>query len=416
MEKRHSISLDPVSKVRTLLQDAPVGSRLVCAILSRSSPDIDGFELSQTQVWKEALEFARAQRLMPLVHVLLSKQETQIPPDAALALRDSYYQHMLFNTRHYRAMLDVIQSLQSFGLELIVLKGAFISTVIHRNPAVRRSADLDILVRSVDLEAAAQGLTRLGYEPVSPIDFDGKFPDLHLRPHHLPGFHKQGSPLVEVHFNLAPSSGPFTIDIDHLWQRAQQVELDQVSTLALDPIDLLLHVCIHTSYHHAFSFGMAQLYDIDAIIRHYGSSLDWSAFVARAKGWRAANSAYIALLLARGLLDADVPNNVLVDLSPENLKDDLRDWAVRQVLAARTPMGEVEDDVADSNLVASPWVGFKRTIRSAFPSRQTMAYMYPLDERPYLLPLYYLIRSFQLLARYGRRSLTIIFGGYRREE
>jgi hypothetical protein len=144
--------------------------------------------------------------------------------------------------------------------------------------------------------------------------------------------------------------------------------------------------------------------------------LDWRAFIARAEDWRAAKSAYIALLLARGLLDAEVPDDVLVDLSPEDLEDDLRDWAVNQVLAQRTPMGEVEDDKADSNLVASPWVGFKRTIRSAFPSRQTMAYIYPVDDRPYLLPLYYVLRGFQMLAKYGRRSWAVLFGFHRRNE
>jgi hypothetical protein len=416
MKNRESALSDPIRKIRASLRVAPVGSRIICSVLAGRSSDAEGFDQSQSAAWEEALDFARAQRLLPLVHVHLAKQEYHVPQDAALAFRDSYYQHMIGNTRRYRAMLNVIQSLQSFGIELIVLKGAFISEVIYRNPAVRRSADLDILVRSTDLESATRGLVQLGYEPVSPIDFDGKFQDQHHRPHHLPGFHKQGSPLVEVHFNLAPSSGPFVIDIDRMWQRAQKVDLGHVSTLALDPIDLLLHVCIHTSYHHAFSFGLAQLYDIVAIIRYYGASLDWRAFIARAEDWRAAKSAYIALLLARGLLDAEVPDDVLVDLSPEDLEDDLRDWAVNQVLAQRTPMGEVEDDKADSNLVASPWVGFKRTIRSAFPSRQTMAYIYPVDDRPYLLPLYYVLRGFQMFAKYGRRSWAVLFGFHRRNE
>lgn len=416
MENRSSALSDPVHMVRATLGESPVGPRLVCSILSQSSPQVNGLDLTQDHAWQEAMRFARAQRLLPLLHAQLSMQDIHPPQEVAAAIKDSYYRHMLFNTRYYRAMLDIIRSLQTLGLDLIVLKGAFMSANIHQNPAVRRSADLDILVRSDDLEAAARGLRALGYEQTSPINSDGNDQEMPLRSHHLPSFQKEGSPLVEVHFNLAPPSGPFLIDIDQMWQRARAVDIDHVSTLALDPIDLLLHICIHASYHHAFSYGLAQLYDIVAAIRHYGPGLDWDMFVTRAHQWRAAKSAYIALLLAQGLLDADVPRDVLLGLCEEDLDDDLRTWAVGQVLAERTTWGEMEEDPATSDLVAVPWRGFKRLVQSAFPSRQTMAYMYPLDDRPYLLPLYYLIRGFQLLVRYGHRSWAIIFGGYRKQD
>lgn len=413
MESARSEAADPVDEISAALLQAPAGTRLACYILSGGTPGFEVSEAPQREVWQETLRFARAQGILPLLHVRLAAQDFQPPPNVKDAASDSYHQHMLYNTRHYRAMLQVIEALQAHGLELIALKGVFLSLIIHGNPALRRSADLDILVRTEDLDSAAHGLARLGYKPSKPMSLDGSFESNHRRPHHLPGFHKAGSPWVEVHFNLAPPAGPFQIDIEGLWHRALRVQLDHVSTLALCPVDLLLHLCIHATYHHAFSFGLAQLYDITAVVRHYAKELDWNAVIDRAKAWSAAKCVYTSLLLARGLLNADVPADVLADLCPGDLDEDLRTWAVGQVLAERTPMGNAEQDDATGALIGSPWLRFKRTLRSAFPSPQTMAYIYPLDEHPLRLPFYYVHRGVQLLRRYGRRSWDIMLGRQR---
>ncbi len=412
METRRSAPNHATDEIHAALQSAPAAARLVCAILAGESSSAEALTLAKSTVWQDALRFARSQHLVPLLYTHLLLQDLPESPVVRTTMRDSYYQHMLYNTRHYNAMLQVIRSLQAGGLDVIALKGVFISSVIHRNPATRRSADLDILIRSNDLESASQALVKLGYEPRLPISFDNGIPATHLRAHHLPGFRKEGSPWVEVHFNLAPPAGPFHIDVDGLWHRSHDVDLDGVPTLALCPIDLLLHLCIHTAYHHAFAYGLIQLYDIAAVIRHYEKELDWDAFITRAHAWRAAKSAYISLLLATGLLNANVPQDVLAELCPEEIEDDLRTWAVRQVLSEGISEGHQEEEAATSNLIANPWLRFKRTLRSVFPSHQTMAYIYPLDERPFLLPFYYVLRLFQLLQHYGRRSWDVVFGDH----
>jgi hypothetical protein len=231
------------------------------------------------------------------------------PAHVVQALESHYLRNRLRNLRLYARLTVLLNALAAQAIDVVVLKGAFLARVVYPDAALRPMSDADLLVRSNDLERAAHTVRELGWTQAAPVPEGG---------HQLPTFELAGVQ-VDLHWSIEDDAAPFAIDVGGLWQRAVPVRLGEVQALALSAEDLLLHLCLHTAYNHGwlqFDGGLRQLADIAAVVRHYESTLDWSAFAARAHAWRASRCAWLSLVTARNLLRADVPDAVLDWLAP----------------------------------------------------------------------------------------------------
>lgn len=113
---------------------------------------------------------------------------------------------------------------------------------------------------------------------------------------------------MELHWRLAADDLPPRQD---LWQRAVPLRIAGVDTLGLCPEDLLLHLCVHACYAHRFAIGLRPICDIAETVRHFGGALAWADVEARARRHRWHRGVYLMLRLAKEMLGATVPDEVL---------------------------------------------------------------------------------------------------------
>jgi hypothetical protein len=82
-----------------------------------------------------------------------------------------------------------------------------------------------------------------------------------------------------------------------------------------DPLYLLLHTCLHFAWTPMFRRGGWRTFrDVKSLISRY--DLDWDGFVRLARSHRAGTCCYWTLHLARELVGAPVPDDVLKALRP----------------------------------------------------------------------------------------------------
>ena len=125
-------------------------------------------------------------------------------------------------------------------------------------PAIENGFYYDVdpgtaVIKEADLPRANTLFLELGYrasgnsEAAMPI----------AKYHHLPPLLKKGEvPVgIELHWTLEKPSAGFNIDVAGLWRRARPAAFGNTNALALGMEDLLLHLCLHASYHHQFRFG-----------------------------------------------------------------------------------------------------------------------------------------------------------------
>ncbi len=274
--------------------------------------------------WEVLLSLAAAQRVRSLLwHRLRQKGlDEAVPVDVADRLRGALRRNTLHNLRLYGELSRLLSVLGSEGIPLILLKGAFLADAVYDNIGLREMSDIDVLAHPANLSRIAEILTGMGYTQMTARE-----------EYHLPPMVRKGYASFEVHWDVTAPGTSYSIDPQGLWEQAMPVRIAGCDALTLSPEDLLLHLCVHTSYQHQFAFGLRPSCDIAETISHFLPVLNWQAIVERAalRGWQ--RGAYLALRLARELAGADVPPDILERLRPADVTEGILETAHAQILA-----------------------------------------------------------------------------------
>jgi hypothetical protein len=271
----------------------------------------------------------------------------RVPPDVLERLRGIYLINAARNMRLYHELSNVLKMFNDEGIPVIVLKGMHIAEIVYENIGLRSMTDMDLLFRKQDLAIAQRRLIEAGYYP-----HNNRLPlDIHW----------------SIEHNIVP---PLPIDEEGLWQRAEASSIAGVEVLVLSREDLLLHLCLHLSFHHLFGFaGVRTLYDIRETIRHYKTTMDWDELKGRAREWRAGNAIYLALLLAKELVSAEVPDSILATLKSD-YTDSHKQWAIQQMF----------NGAADGGLLSPFFCFLWRPVSLRKKAAHLLKFMFPPSE------------------------------------
>ena len=337
-----------------------------------------------------------------------------VPAPALDRLRDAAVRSAAQGLEIGRELAQVLQAFRRHGIAAIVLKGGHLGHVVYKSFAIRTMCDLDIMVRRGDLARATDVLTGLGYEPqyfgVEEVDYAGH--------HHLRPMARPGGIRVEIHWSIIRPLSPFEIDLEGIWERAQPATIVGVETLVLSPEDLILHLCLHTSFAHEFRVGLRMCWDIAEVVRHYRTTIDWDLTVRRAQQWRIERYVYLTLRLVREILAADIPVSAITALQPSDFVA-RPDHAAEVVGWARTCVFSPESDESVSPSMARLWTSRRLETKigvlltAMYPSRRALARIYRIPPDSVRVYFYYPLRWADLLVRYGRHAWSLWRGDHR---
>jgi hypothetical protein len=369
-----------------------------CLKKSPDGPEKTGLTGLSPKDWDDLLDYASMQRIAPLLwHRLKQKNLHPCLPDTAVArLQEATRRNTMKNLRLNGEMARLLDELEKDSIPLIALKGIVMANAFYENIGLREMNDIDVIVPTDALERTAEILTGMGYRPAQPFSMD-----IILKTGmHLPKLIQKNTTIFEIHWNITSPGKPYSIEPHGLWQRAVPVEIAGRKVLILSPEDMLLHLCLHTSYQHPFVFGLRPFCDIAEAIDHYGSALNWQILTDRAfeQNWQ--RGIYLALLLAIDLSGASVPVEAIRRLAPNDISKTIVETARNQILTdkefAQSIPAPFAEFLESRRLTDKLSIFFKRL----FLPRITiaMAYDVPIDS-PKLYG-YYLRRLFDMLRRH----------------
>jgi hypothetical protein len=313
-------------------------------------------------------------------------------------LQSLYLQSAAINGSLYRNLAEALNYLREKNIAVIILKGGYLAQHVYDNIALRPMSDFDLLVKETDLLRANALFLELGYRVTRNSDTEL----LIAKYYHLPPLVREGEvPIgIELHWKIERPSARFEIDTEGLWRRARPAAFAEAEAWALCPEDLLLHLCIHTSYHHQVRFGLRSLCDVAETIRRCNNHFDWEQLQARANKWGATKCVYMTLRLAAELVEANVPDTVLQGLKPKALKQsfvamseaftlgDIGDPFIFRKFGSLWKTGKLQDKL-------------KIVKNSALPAKKTLARLYPGSQDNRRFSFYYFKRWRDLLHRFG---------------
>lgn len=242
--------------------------------------------------------------------------------DLAIAVKSYDYRARLFTP----ALQQLLRHAAARGVDVVVLKGLWLSHKIYGRAEMRPGADIDVLVRKQDIPAVLEILEdEMGYgrwwEPL----LDDRF----YARHHL---HQQrcnpGRAIwIEPHWRLDHPYNRLTIDYEAMLARTTPGRLlgQPVRELALP--DLIVSLVVHLVKHAVYLPAVMEREDVPRLIVADGmliyfvdvaealgqaeGEIDWDALVNVAREGGAASSTGAVLRVCARHLGAPVPATVL---------------------------------------------------------------------------------------------------------
>jgi len=257
----------------------------------------------------------RANLLARLAHVLNARGALDSVPSAP---REHLVSAMRITERQTIAVRHEIaciaNALEGSGVPLILLKGAAYVAADLPVSVGRIFSDIDIIVPRPLLGQAESALLQHGWRGSTLSPYDQRYYRRWM--HELPPMrHFRRDTTIDVHHNILPETARLSADSHALLDNVVSVPgHDRV--FVLQPVDMLLHSATHLFHEGEFISALRDLFDIDGLLRHFGSRPGfWDELVRRAAAVGLSRPLYYALRVSVDLLRTEVPKDVLATAS-----------------------------------------------------------------------------------------------------
>lgn len=269
--------------------------------------------------WERLARLLAGYRLTSHFLVLGSDQQPRWDRAFLDALKRDRYSAMFYGDQCATYVRQLLQALTAADIPVIVLKGwEFITTIYHGDHSQRVCEDIDILVRSCDVDAVEALLAQLDFkmEMESWQGYNRRYWNgaRYFAP--VPAGMPASEFSVGLHWGLwhTPAYDAKLIEMDALFERARPLEVAGVPVLRLAVEDEIVYLSAHTRLHHFFEEALFRYYELAAVILDAGDAVAWEQVLARARRWGVVLSLRAMLEKLDALWTEILPQSVLMAL------------------------------------------------------------------------------------------------------
>jgi len=276
------------------------------------------------------LTLADEQGVLPLLARQLGLLHQGLAPvEVRQKLRDAARAQTLFTLGLTAELFRVLDRFAALGIAALLTKGPVLSARCYGDPGLRQYTDLDLVLRDEDVYRATEAMMALGYQPKVPLKA--------IQAKKAPGeyvFVQNGTKLlVEFHTERTFRYHPKPLCVDALFERQARVRFDGHDVPALSNEDELILICIHGAKH--FWERLMWIADVAALASR--QTINWNRALAAAREVQAQRMLQVGLLLARNMLGARLPAELL-----DQFRADTAGSRMAARIARRLPVVESE--------------------------------------------------------------------------
>lgn len=235
-----------------------INDKFLCSvvIVTPSTQELEhiNIQLPFVENWDNMMLRLIRQGFAPLMYIKLPllTNANGIPPAVTKKLKDAYYKTTSRSLLLQQAFADCVQLFNANNIDVIVLKGIYLSEYLYQNPALRLMSDIDILVKVEDGPTCVALLKEMGYEfrALEADESETAIHDMDLDsgPIHYCQLLKNNIS-IEIHIKLQNETEKYEFPIDKIWRNAQKINLYNQEVYTLEFYDLLIHLCLHLKKH-----------------------------------------------------------------------------------------------------------------------------------------------------------------------
>jgi hypothetical protein len=373
----------------------------------RLAESLAGFS---SEDWALLLAVAYKHKVLPMLHPQLGAlpPDVGVPQEVSEKLRRLYLLTMAANVKLLSGLGQVLAAFKARGLEVIVLKGAYLLEHAYAHLGGRGMEDIDLLVHQADLAAVISCLQALGYHMADHFDPLEDNRDLKHMPHMI----NRTGLILEVHWSLLREIDPIKIDLEGIWTRAVPTCLEGVDALVMCSEDLLLHLCLHGTYQHNLRHGLRPLVDLQQVLLSRQDQINWDQLVRTARAWGAERVVGLTFHLLDRVLACPPPPGVMAALLPGPIEPERVERALEALFHQPENSAAIQI-AAITRLSTSQGVKTRigLVLGQIFLPKQQMARLYGLPAHSWRVFFYYPLRFVQLIVCYAGPYLGLLKSG-----
>lgn len=227
-------------------------------------------------------------------------------------------------------------ALSRLQVPVLLLKGAAYVLAAHPFARGRMFGDIDILVPFDALGAVESELMLAGWVSGKLDAYDQRYYRLWM--HELPPLvHIRRGAVLDVHHTILPRTARNAPDPARIIARSTPLA-DLPALHVPAPEDLLIHSIVHLVHEGELGNGLRDLWDIDAMARHFGRTAGfWGRLAAYAGGNDLAGPVSLGLQLAQRLLGTPLPPELVGALAAGAGSRWRRPWLLPAYASALLP-------------------------------------------------------------------------------
>ncbi|MGC9152074.1 MAG: nucleotidyltransferase family protein, partial [Microbacter sp.] len=166
--------------------------------------------------WNYFLTIVIERGMGPICHkkLPLLSNHASVPEQVRSKLQQAYYKTFSRSVTLYDYFRKVVSAFNQAGIDVVALKGIYLSEYLYQDVGLRQFSDIDLLVKEADGEKCLRILEQLGYSPA--VLSLSTFVQQHTEMVHFPPMVSHGVS-IEIHTKLHKNSENYRIDLQAVW-------------------------------------------------------------------------------------------------------------------------------------------------------------------------------------------------------
>lgn len=256
--------------------------------------------------WQMVTKLASTHGITPLLYYNLKKIQLldSLNPEVSSYLQDMYLYNLKRNITLWKELSFVLNLLKNEKIELLLFKGIILCLTVYPDPALRKFADIDAIIKENDLPIIREILKNRGYvekKQISSFLFTQEI-------------NQDISLYLELHTKLKPLR-PYEVKIDELWQRSKEKDIFGSQVRFPSWEDTFILLCLHIKKH-SHCMSLRFICDIAWVLNSYGDKLNWDYVQKITVKNHISNNIYFCLYLSNEILGIPLPPLVLERFNP----------------------------------------------------------------------------------------------------
>jgi len=318
----------------------------------------------------------------------LLRNKSSIPDAIFLLIEQAYLRTINRSILLFGHFSTVVTALQHAEIEVIALKGVYLSEQLYPEIGLRQFSDIDVLIPANKALQAVDILLKLGYkyeESVPVSDYIRQKSDfVHLPPMILNGVS------VELHVKLHQAGLKYNIQIDRVFATKISAHINGISVFALDEMHQLLHIALHAHKHfEEGNVNFNSFFDLANLLDSLPADFYWKSFDKLCSLYNAENIVYRYIILVQEFFEINVVSSEYLNKYTKVVREKHRAKFIMYLQGFKytePAKTAIPGHITNLRLLTSPKEKVKYLIDLFFPPKRFMLDKYKIkNEKLYLL-------------------------------